>query len=88
MSDGEIIEKIASISEQIHDLKKTHLKNGSAMQINGTKFAARAWLTKAEKFENMWPETASSVLEMTKKDRKQTEKIAGVEKIELHINST
>ena len=42
MADGEIIEKIASIDEQIHDLRKMVLESGSRTGDNEAKAAARA----------------------------------------------
>ncbi|HLB72356.1 MAG: hypothetical protein OIN88_02615 [Candidatus Methanoperedens sp.] len=73
MADGEIIEKIASIDEQIHDLRKMVLESGSRTGDNEAKAAARAWLDEAKKLEKKWPKTAPSVLEMTKKDRRHNE---------------
>jgi hypothetical protein len=73
MADGEIIEKIASIDEQIHDLRKMVLESGSRMKGDVTKSAAIAWLAEARKLEKKWPKTAPSVLEMTKKDRRHNE---------------
>ena len=73
MADGEIIEKIASIDEQIHDLRKMVLESGSHMKGDATKSAAIAWLAEARKLEKKWPKTAPSVLEMTKKDRRHNE---------------
>jgi hypothetical protein len=70
MVDGEIIEKIASIDEQVHDLRKMVLESGSGIKEVETQLAARAWLTEAKKLETKWPETAPPVLEMTKKDRR------------------
>jgi len=73
MANGEIIEKIASIDEQIHNLKKMVLESGSLLMDEETKAAARAWLAEANKLEKKWPKTAPSVLEMTKKDRRHNE---------------
>ncbi len=73
MADGEIIEKIASIDEQIHGLRKMVLESGSHTGDNEAKAAARAWLVEAKKLEKEWPKTAPSVLEMTKKDRRHNE---------------
>lgn len=73
MIDGEIIEKIASIDEQIHDLRKMILESGSHARDYEAKAAARAWLDEANKFEKKWPITAPSVLEMTKMDRRHNE---------------
>jgi hypothetical protein len=73
MTDGEIIDKIASIDEQVHDLKKMVLESGSGIQEVEIKSAARAWLTEAENLETKWPKTAPPVLEMTKKDRRHYE---------------
>lgn len=49
MVDGEIIEKIASIDEQMHDLRKMVLESGSRLRKDETKAAARAWLAEAKK---------------------------------------
>jgi hypothetical protein len=73
MPDGEIIEKIASIDEQIHDLRRLVLESGSRIKEEETRAAARAWLAEAKKLEKKWPKTAPSVLEMTKKDRRHNE---------------
>lgn len=73
MADGEIIEKIASIDEQIHDLRKMVIESGSRIRDDEIKAAARAWLAEAKKLEKKWPKTAPSVLEMTKKDRRHNE---------------
>ncbi len=73
MPDVEIIEKIASIDEQIHDLKKLVLESGSRIKEEETRAAAKAWLAEAKKLEKKWPKTAPSALEMTKKDRKHNE---------------
>ncbi len=73
MADGEIIEKIASIDEQVHDLRKMVLESGSHTRGDETKAAARAWLEEAKKLEKKWPKTAPSVLEMTRKDRRHNE---------------
>lgn len=73
MADGEIIEKIASIDEQIHDLRKMVLESSSRTRDNEAKAAARDWLAEAKKLEKKWPKTAPSVLEMTKKDRRHNE---------------
>ncbi|RZN37881.1 MAG: hypothetical protein EFT35_05580 [Methanophagales archaeon ANME-1-THS] len=51
MRDGEIIEKIASIDEQIHDLKKLVLESGSRIKEEETRAAAKAWLAEAKKIE-------------------------------------
>lgn len=48
MADGEIIEKIASIDEQIHDLRKMVLESGIHTRNEETKAAARAWLAEAK----------------------------------------
>ncbi len=48
MADGEIIEKIASIDGQIHDLRKMVLESGSCIKEEETRSAARAWLTEAK----------------------------------------
>ncbi len=73
MANGEIIEKIESIDEQIHDLRKMFLESGSQIKGEKAKSAARAWLAEAKKLEKKWPKTAPSVLEMTKKDRRHNE---------------
>jgi len=73
MADGEIIEKIASIDEQIHDLRKMVIESGSRAKEDETRAAARAWLAEAKKLEKKWPKTAPPVLEMTKKDRRHDE---------------
>lgn len=73
MADGEIIEKIASIDVQIHDLRKMVLESGNHIRENEIKSAAIAWLAEAKKLEKEWPKTAPSVLEMTKKDRRHNE---------------
>jgi hypothetical protein len=73
MADGEIIEKITSIDEQIHDLRKMVLESGSLIKEEETKSAARAWLAEAKKLEKKWPKTSPPVLEMTKKDRRHDE---------------
>ena len=73
MADGEIIEKIASIDEQVHDLRKMVLESSGGKKEVKTKSAARAWLTEAEKLGTKWPKTAPPVLEMTKKDRRHNE---------------
>lgn len=73
MANGELIEKIASIDEQIHDLRKMVLESGGRIKEEETKSAARAWLTEAKKLEKKWPKTAPSVLEMMKKDRRHNE---------------
>ena len=73
MANGEIIEKIKSIDEQIHDLRKMFLESRSRTKDDETKEAARAWLAEAKKLEKKWPGNAPSVLEMTKKDRRHNE---------------
>ncbi len=73
MANGEIIEKITSIDEQIHDLRKMVLENSSRIKEDETRAAAKAWLTEAKKLEKEWPKTAPSVLEITKKDRRHNE---------------
>ncbi len=45
MADGEIIEKIASIDEEVHDLRKMVLESGSGIKEVETRSAAKAWLT-------------------------------------------
>jgi len=67
---GEIIEKITSIDEQIHDLRKMVLESGSHVKEEEAKSGAKAWLDEARKLEKKWPRKAPSVLEMTKKDRR------------------
>jgi hypothetical protein len=73
MADGEIIEKIAYIDEQIHDLRKMILESGSRARDYEAKAATRAWLAEAKKLEKKWPKTAPYVIEMTKKDRRHNE---------------
>ena len=73
MANGEIIEKIAFIDEQIHDLKKMVIESDSGVKEDEVKLAARAWLTEAKKFEQKWPNTAPPVLEMIKRDRRHNE---------------
>lgn len=73
MINGEIIEKIASIDEQIHDLRKMVLESGSHIREEDIRSAAKAWLAEASKHEKKWPKTAPSVLKMTKKDRRHNE---------------
>lgn len=73
MANGEIIEKIASIDEQIHDLRKMVIESGSRIKEEETRTAARAWLSEAKKLEKKWPKTAPSVLEITKRDRRHDE---------------
>ena len=73
MANGKIIEKITSIDEQIHDLRKMVLESRSRTKDDETRAAARAWLAEAKKLEKKWPKTAPSVLEMTKKDRRHNE---------------
>ncbi|SNQ62765.1 hypothetical protein [Candidatus Methanoperedens nitratireducens] len=58
MANGEIIEKIASIDEQIHDLRKMVLESSSRIKEDETRAAARAWLAEAKKLEKNWPKTA------------------------------
>lgn len=73
MANGEIIEKIASIDEQIHDLRKMVLESASLIKGEETRSAAKAWIMEARKLERKWPKNAPSVLEMTKKDRRHNE---------------
>ena len=73
MANGEIIEKIASIDAQIHDLRKMILESDSRIKGDETRSAAKAWLSEASKLEKKWPGNAPSVLEMTKKDRRHNE---------------
>lgn len=49
MANGEIIEKIESTDEQIHNLRKMVLESGSQIKGEGAKSAARAWLAEAKK---------------------------------------
>ena len=51
MANGEIIEKITSIDEQIHDLRKMFLESRSCTKDDETNEAARAWLAEAKKLE-------------------------------------
>lgn len=73
MANGEIIEKITSIDEQIHDLRKMFLESRSLTKDDETREAARAWLAEAKNLEKKWPRNAPSVLEMTKRDRRHNE---------------
>lgn len=73
MTDGEIIEKIASIDEQVHDLRKMVIESSSHLKEDEAKAAAKAWLAEAKKLEKKWPKTSPPVLEMTKKDRRHNE---------------
>ena len=73
MVNGEIIEKIASIDAQIHDLRKMILESDSRIKDEETRSAAKAWLSEASKLEKKWPGNAPSVLEMIKKDRRHNE---------------
>ncbi|CAG1005733.1 hypothetical protein METP2_03686 [Methanosarcinales archaeon] len=73
MINGEIIEKIASIDAQIHDLRKMILESDSRIKDKETRSAAKAWLCEASKLEKKWPGNSPSVLEMTKKDRRHNE---------------
>lgn len=73
MANGEIIQKIALIDEQIHDLKKMIIESDSGIKDDEKKLAAIAWLTEAKKLEKNWPETVPTVLEMMKKDRRHNE---------------
>jgi hypothetical protein len=66
MIDVKIIEKIASIDEQIHDLRKMMLESSSCIKKEEVRSAARAWLMEAKKMEHRWSESAPTVLEMTK----------------------
>ena len=70
MIDVEIIEKITSIDEQIHDLRKMVLEISSSIKKKEARSAAKAWLMEAKKMEHRWSESAPTVLEMTKKDRR------------------
>lgn len=72
MIEAEIIEKIASIDEQIHDLRKMVLES-SQINKEEVRSAARAWLTEAKKMEHKWQESTPTVLEMTKNDRRHDE---------------
>jgi hypothetical protein len=51
MANGEIIEKIESIDEQIHNLRKMVLESGSQIKGEEAKSAAKAWLAEAKKLE-------------------------------------
>ena len=73
MANGELMEKITFIDEQIHDLRKMVLESGSRTKEDETRTAARAWLAEAKKLEKKWPKTAPSVLDMIKKDRRHDE---------------
>ncbi|MCZ7402102.1 MAG: hypothetical protein O8C61_07755 [Candidatus Methanoperedens sp.] len=73
MANGELMEKITFIDEQIHDLRKMVLESGSRIKEDETRTAARAWLAEAKKLEKKWPKTAPSVLDMIKKDRRHNE---------------
>ena len=73
MTNGEIIEKIVFIDEQIHNLRKMIIESGSGRKEDEMKLAARAWLTEAKKLEKKWPKTAPPVLEMMKRDRRHNE---------------
>lgn len=70
MIDVKIIEKIASIDEQIHDLRKMVLESSSHIKKEEVRSAARAWLMEAKKMEHRWSDSVPTVLEMTKKDRR------------------
>jgi hypothetical protein len=48
---GEIIEKLTSIDDQIHDLRKMVLESVSRTKENETRATARAWLVEAHKLE-------------------------------------
>jgi hypothetical protein len=78
MAEVEIIEKITSIDEQIHNLRKMVIERGFHTKEDETKAAARAWLAEAKKLEKNWPKTTPSVLEMTKKDRRHNENEANL----------
>ena len=73
MANGEIIQKIAFIDEQIHDLRKMIIESGSGIKEDEKKLAARAWLSEAKKLEKNWPKTVPTVLEMMKRDRRHDE---------------
>lgn len=73
MANGELMEKITFIDEQIHDLRKMVLESGSRTKEDETRTAAREWLAEAKKLEKKWPKTAPSVLDMIKKDRRHDE---------------
>lgn len=73
MEAGEIIDKITSIDHQIHDLRKLVIESESLIKEDGKKEAASAWLAQAMKLEKKWPQTAPSVLEITKRDRRHNE---------------
>lgn len=70
MIDVEIIEKIASIDEQIHDLRKMVLESSSGIKKEEVRSAAKAWLMEAKKMEQRWSESAPTALEMTKNDQR------------------
>jgi len=73
MANGELMEKITFIDEQIHDLMKMVLESGSRIKEDETRTAAKAWLAEAKKLGKKWPKTAPSVPEMIKKDRRHNE---------------
>ena len=56
---GEIIEKITSIDEQIHDLRKMVLESGSHVKEEEAKSGAKAWLDEARKLEKKMAQKSS-----------------------------
>jgi len=71
MGNGEVLNRIERIDEQVHDLKKMVLSGGGKIKKEEATAAAKAWLEEAKKIQKAWPK-APSVLEMTKKDRRHT----------------
>ncbi len=69
MAKGKMIERIASIEEQMQDLKKMVLESGSGVKEDEVKLETRAWVTEVKKLEKKWPKTVPPVLEMIKWDR-------------------
>lgn len=69
MGNGEVLDRIERIDEQVHELKNAVLSGGSGLKKEEKTAAAKAWLEEAKKLE--WPK-APTVLEMTKKDRRHT----------------
>lgn len=68
MGNGEVLNRIERIDEQVHDLKKIVLSGGGKIKKEEATTAAKAWLEEAKKIETSWPKSPSA-LEMTKKDR-------------------
>lgn len=60
MTEDEIIEKITSIDEQIHNLRKMALESGSRTKEDETRSAAKAWLAEAKKLEKNWPKQGTA----------------------------